>query len=127
MGKIFLIATTLFALILTSCSTASVRLLPGSKGVHKVLVRDIELEDAEEAAVKAAKDYCEERDQEAVFVKQKSNYTGKMDESTRKGVRAASDAVNLIPGAGLISSMGKAVVNDRDYFSGALFKCQAVN
>lgn len=127
MAKLFLIATTLFALTLTSCSTASVRLLPGAKGVHKVLVRDIELEGAEEAAVNAAEDYCEERDQEAVFVKQKSSYTGKIDESTRKGVRAASNAVNLIPGAGLISSMGKAAVNDRDYFSGAIFKCRSVN
>lgn len=127
MQKLFLIASALFAVILTSCSTASVRLLPGEKGIHKVLVRDVELEGAEEAAVKAAEDYCEERDQEVVFVKQKSSYTGKIDESTRKGVRAASNAISVIPGASMISAMGNAATNDRDYFSGALFKCKSVN
>ena len=114
-------------LILSSCSTASIRLLPGANGINKVFARDVELEKAEEAAVKAAKDYCDDKDKEAVFLKQKSAYTGKVDESTRKGVRAASNAVSIIPGASFIGSMGKAAMNDRDYLAGALFKCQAVN
>lgn len=117
----------LLGLILTACSTASVRVMPGEKGVNKVFARDIELEGAEEAAHKAATKYCEEKDQQAVFLKQKSAYTGKMDESVRKGVRATTRAVSVIPGASLIANISNSATNDRDYEAGVLFRCQRVN
>lgn len=120
-------ALSMLLLILSSCSTASVRLLPGEKGLNKVFARDIELEGAEEAAHKAAIKYCEDKSLHPVFLKQKSAYTGKMSEASRKSMRATSRAVSLIPGAGLIGSMGEAATNDRDYEAGLLFKCSNTN
>ena len=123
-----LVPMTVFGLILSGCSTAKVRVLPAEKGLVKVFARDIEVEGAEEAALKAAKEYCEERNREAIFLKQQSQYTGKMDESTRKGIRAGANAVDYVPGASLLSSIGKSVTGDRDYQAAALFKCQkAIN
>lgn len=115
-------------LSVVACSTASVRLMPGASGVHKVLARDIEIEGAEEAAHNAAVNYCEDKqpEQEAVFLKEKSKYTGKMDEDSRKGVRAASRAFSVIPGGFIIGAIGNKATDDRDYKAGLLFRCREV-
>ncbi len=124
----FLVSILAASAVLTACSTASVRIMPSQKGLVKVIARDIEMEGAEEAALKAATNYCEERDREVVFLKEQSKYTGSMDEATRKGIRSGAKAVQYIPGGGLLSSVGKGIAGDRDYQAAALFKCQkAVN
>lgn len=111
-----------------SCSTAKVRVLPGDNGVHKVVARDIEKEGAEEAANEAARDYCKGRKQEAVFLSDESNYTGKMDEETRKTVRKASQAAVILGGVNSpVSTAGSAggmMTSDRDYEAKATFKCK---
>ncbi len=124
-----LLKLMLLVFILSSCSTAIVRVLPGQNGVHKILARDIEQDTAEKAAYKAAKDYCEDKEpeQEAVFLKEKSIYTGKMDENARKGVRSVSKAIAFVPGGSILSSIGTKSTDDRDYKAGLLFKCQKVN
>ena len=127
MKNITLISLCVFALSLAACSTASVRVMPGENGINKVLARDIEVEGAEEAAHKAANEYCEKHDREAIFLKEKSEYTGKMDESTRKGVRSASKAVTSVPGVSLVGTIGSTITGDRDYRAAALFKCGKVN
>lgn len=109
-----------------ACSTASVRVMPGDKGVNKVVARDIELEGAEEAAHKAANEYCEKSDRQAVFIKEKSSYKGQMDEGTRKGIRSASNALYNIPGGAMLGNVGHSATNDRDYVSAALFKCSEI-
>ena len=53
-------------LMLAGCSTASVRVMPGDKGINKVIARDIEIEGAEVAAHKAAKEYCESKNKQLV-------------------------------------------------------------
>lgn len=116
-----LLLTASFSMV--ACSTASVRVMPGQKGLVKVFARDIELEGAEEAAHKAATEYCEEHEREAIFIKQKSAYKGTMDEGTRKGIRSTSKAIQNVPVLGFFGNIGQSVTGDRDYLSAALFKC----
>lgn len=130
------------ALLVQGCSTASVRVMPGEGGTHKVVVRDIEKADAEEAAANAAKDYCKDQGKHAVFVSENTKYTGSMDETTRNTVRNASKAASVIGfqnrsrttragqpmGApGTVETAGQAggmMTNDKDYQSEVVFKCQ---
>jgi len=113
------------SLSMVACSTAVVRVMPGEKGLVKDFARDIELEGAEAAAHKAANEYCEEHDREAIFLKQKYGYRGTMDEATRKNVRNTSKVVQSLPVVGIFGSIGASMTNDRDYLSAALFKCGA--
>lgn len=127
----------LLAGTLAACSTASVRVLPGENGLNRVMVRDIERDDAEEEAVDAAKEYCADRKQEAVFVKDKTAYTGKMDENTRNTVRKASTAAMVLGGGGVAArqttagailggagTAGHIMTNDRDYEVEVQFRCR---
>jgi hypothetical protein len=124
-------------LILTACSTASVRVMPGDDGIHHVISKDIEQEGAEEAAVKAANEFCEKRSQTAVFIQDKTQYKGDMDEQTRKNVRTASKVGTLMSGVGFgtrnhgagavlgtASAVGYATTSDRAYQNEVSFKCK---
>ena len=124
-------------MVLISCSTASVRVLPGENGENRVVSKDIEQEGAEEAAVKAANEYCEKRGQSAVFIKEKTAYKGDMDESTRKNVRTASKVGGIMSGVGFgthntgagavlgtASGVGYGMTNDRAYENEVHFKCR---
>lgn len=137
MKNIFIFAS--FLIIINACSTASVRVMPGEDGVHTVISKDIEKDDAEEEAVKAAQKYCKEKKQEAVFVKtEDTKYTGSMDENTRKNIRTASKVGMILGGAGTVGNrtrgagavlgtagtVGYGVTSDRDYTSQVKFKCQ---
>jgi hypothetical protein len=124
-------------LFLNACSTASVRVMPGEDGTNRIISKDIEQDGAEEAAVKAANEYCEKRGQVAVFVKEKTQYKGDMDEQTRKNVRRASQAGVLLGGVGVgtgrstvgsvlgtAGTIGYATTNDRAYENEVVFKCK---
>lgn len=136
----FTISPLLFAAIafLSACSTAKVRIFPGEI-THKVVSTDYEKDNAEEAAVKEATEYCRQRNKRVAFVnpQNQSQYTGQMDEKTRKTVRNASKAAmilsapvgvgsnsgavgGILGGAGII---GHSMTNDRDYRSEWDFKC----
>lgn len=122
----------------TGCSTAKVRVMPGENGVNQVLVRDIERDDAEVAAVDAANDYCKKQNRTAIFTKNKTSYTGDMDESTRNTIRKASGVATVLGATGVIPDdsraagailgsagvAGRSMTNDRDYQSQIEFKCQ---
>src|ERR1035437_6589538 len=91
---------TFLVLIMISgaaCSTAKVRILPGET-VNKVVSTDYEKDDAEEAAIKEATDYCKQYNKRVAFVNadKKSQYTGKMDEGTRSTVKKASNAAMIL-------------------------------
>lgn len=134
--------TSLFAIvsaliILNACSTASVRVMPGDDGIHRVVSKDIEQEGAEEAAVKAANEFCEKRNQTAVFVNEKTQYKGDMDEQTRKNVRTASKVGMMLGGVGYgtrnsgvgavlgtAGTVGYGATNDRAYQNEVRFKCK---
>src|SRR5437868_9622431 len=64
---VYTFAVLVALLILSACSTASVRVMPGEDGTNRVVSKDIEQEGAEEAAVKAANEFCEKRNQTAVL------------------------------------------------------------
>jgi hypothetical protein len=126
-----------FVVSLAACSTAKVRIMPGENGVNTIVSTDYEKDDAEEALVDKAKDYCKDSNKQAIFLKNGSNYTGKMDEGTRNTVKKASNAAILVGGAGygthnntaggVLSGagiVGRTMVNDRDYRAEAQFKCQ---
>lgn len=125
--------------LVSACSTAKVRILPG-EGVHKVVSTDYEKDDAEEAAVKEATEYCHKMNKQVAFVnsdKKSAEYTGKMDENTRNTVKKASNAAiilsgplgvgtrsgavgGILGGAGIV---GHEMTNDRDYKAEWDFKC----
>jgi hypothetical protein len=121
-----------------ACSTAKVRILPGEVE-NKVVSTDYESDDAEEAAIEAATEYCKKRSRNVAFINpdQKSQYTGKMDEGTRNTVKKASDAAIMVSGpvgvssrsagaAGVLGTagiIGRQMVNDRDYRAEWRFKC----
>lgn len=124
-------------LILSACSTASVRVMPGEDGTHRIVSKDIEQEGAEEAAVEAANEFCEKRNQTAVFVNEKTQYKGDMDESTRKNVRTASKVGMMLGGVGAgthnsgvgavlgtAGAVGYGATNDRAYQNEVVFKCK---
>lgn len=124
---------TLCALIgltfmLQACSTAKVRVMPGEKGVNKVVAKDIEQEGAEEAAIDAAREYCEKRNASFVVLKERTKYTGDMDESTRKTVRKASKTAQVLGGfntpVSTAGRVGTSMTNDRDYKAEVFFKCK---
>ncbi len=134
--KIYTLALSL--IILSACSTAKVRILPGET-VNKVVSTDYEKDDAEEAAIKEATEYCKLQNKRVAFVNpaNKSQYTGKMDEGTRSTVKKASNAAMILSGpvgygthngvaGGILGGagiVGHEMVNDRDYKAEWDFKC----
>lgn len=113
--------------------------MPGENGINRVSVRDIEKTDSEEAAVDAAREYCEKRGSEAIFIEEKeAKYTGSMDESTRDTVRKASTAAMILGptlgvathshvGGGVLGSagvVGHTMTSGKDYQSELKFKCK---
>lgn len=134
-----LLATAAFSLMTQGCSTAKVRILPGEDGNNQVVSRDIERDDAEEAAADEAKEYCEKQGKKLYVVKEeKTAYQGSMDEDTRKTVRNASTAAILLGGpTGVLSNSagvggavagagmaGHAMTSDRDYEARFTFTCK---
>lgn len=113
--------------MLQACSTAKVRVMPGEKA-NKVVARDIEKEGAEEAAIDAASDFCEDRNSSFVVLKESTKYSGDMDESTRNNVRKASKVATVLGGmnspVGTAGRAGKMMTNDRDYVSTVIFRCK---
>jgi hypothetical protein len=123
---------------LVGCSTASVRMMPGETQ-NRVTARDLEREGAEEAAVKAAGKYCEERGEDVVFVNNAdAKYTGELSESTRNTLRRGSQAAMILGGAGMVphrtrpyggllgtaGTVGYVMTNGKDYEASVDFKCR---
>lgn len=121
------------------CSTAKVRVLPGEDGINQVVSKDIEKDDAEEAAMEKALEYCEKQGKQLYVKKEeKTSYNGSMDEDTRNTVRKASKAAMIIGGpAGVLSKSagvggvvtgagmtGHVMTSDRDYEARFSFTCK---
>jgi hypothetical protein len=124
-------ASLLATALLAACSTAKVRILPGEDGVNRVVSRDIERDGAEEEAAKEAQEYCADRGQQMVVVREeKTNYEGSMNEDTRKAARNASKAAVILGGhVGPISDAGTAgyaMTSDRDYKAEFTFRCKPI-
>jgi hypothetical protein len=113
----------------------------GADGIHKVIVREEEKEEAEQSAISQANHFCEEQQKHAAFIEEKSQYTGKMDEGTRDTVRKASKAAAVVGGTlgtfgedrgtrnaggivGLGGVAGGVMTSGKDYTAEMKFKCQ---
>ncbi|MGE3261542.1 MAG: hypothetical protein AB7K68_07170 [Bacteriovoracia bacterium] len=115
------------ALLFSACSSAKVRILPGANGVNKVVSSDHEKEDAEEAAIKEANNFCEKQKRRMYVVKEnKTNYNGSMNENTRKGVRSASQTAAVL-GGGILGDAGMAgysMTSNHEYEAKFFFTCR---
>jgi hypothetical protein len=107
---------SILLMMLSGCSTASVRLKQGQNGVNTVFARDIELKDAEDAAHAAAKQHCELRKSNLIVLKEKSYSVSPADPKARYNQRSVTRQVSLVP--------GRAANDGREYQAGVLFRCQ---
>ena len=132
----FVIVGCALLLSVTACSTASVRVMPGEDGTNRVIVRDVEKHAAEEAAVDAAREYCEERGEEAFFISDDIQYTGDMDEAQREAIRRQSETATVLAGviraaeveeAAVVfegaGAAGRSMTSGRDYQAEVRFIC----
>jgi hypothetical protein len=110
------------------CSTASVRVMPNEDGTIRCLARDTTKDGAEEAAAKKAHRYCEDKNQEAVFIQDDSKYTGTMDEGTRDTIKKASTAAWMVGGFNSplsnAGTAGYAMTSGKDYEAAVTFRCR---
>lgn len=139
MKRLTVAATCLVAGMLTgACSTASVRVMPGEDGINQVIVRDVEKYSAEEEAVDAAHEYCEDRGKDAIFLTQSTEYTGEMDEAQREAIRTGADAATVLAGVmrttdeqdaaavfDAAGGVGRTVASGKDYKAEVSFTCRS--
>lgn len=122
------VITLLAASTLQGCSSASVRTMPEQDGTIRIVAKAPEKTDAEEAANEKALDYCKDRGQEAVFLKDGTKYTGDMNEQTRDTVKKASTAAQILGGFNSpVSDAGTAghvMTSGKDYEAEVVFKCR---
>ncbi len=138
--KIHLVLILSLGLFLISCAHhRDVR--PGN-GIHHVVVREQNREAAERNAIDQAEHFCKERNQHAVIIEEKkTEYTGKMDESTRDTVHKASTAAMVLGGGaggfgpthgtktagavlGTAGTAGYIMTGGDDYTADMKFKCE---
>lgn len=106
------------------CSSAQTRIMPGEGEKLKVVATDYAKDDAAEAAVDAANDWCEDRKKAALFYSESDpKYLGALDEKTTAGVRVASTMgwAMGIEGAGMA---GYAATADSKYEVQMTFSCR---
>jgi DNA-binding transcriptional regulator LsrR (DeoR family) len=80
---------------------------PGSKGIHRVVVRKQNQEQAEQLAISEAQDYCSQYNKAPGFLEEKTEYKGTMNESTRDTVHKVSNAAMILGGVGSTSRHGQ--------------------
>ena len=107
----------------------------GADGIHHVLVRAEHKEGAERKAIKEANHYCKEvqNGKHAVFVFEKTDYTGSMDEETRDIIKNVSTAAMMVgnrvdpmqtSGIGAAGMAGYMMTSGNDYAADMKFKCE---
>jgi hypothetical protein len=79
---------------------------PGADGIHRVVVVGEDTDEASKSAIKQSQHYCEEKKKEAVFVDEKKQYTGDMDEETYKSTKRIGKVAQVI-GGGVYTMGGK--------------------
>jgi len=135
--RTFCVLSILSIFAMTACSTANIRVMPGQDGTNKVVARDVDKYDAEQAAFDAAKTHCKERGQDAIFLSDDVDYTGNMDESEREAIRKTSDSATILAGviratdardAAVIfeggAAVGRSATSGKDYEAEVRFTCE---
>jgi hypothetical protein len=127
------------SLFLNGCRTTK-DVMPGENGINRVSLKTSDGDGGRNKAVKEAKRYCSKRNQEAIFLSDKTEYKGTMDEETRNTIRNASTAAMVVGGmaqsgavtplidpAGVLPAAGMAghiMTSNNDYQTEVKFKCQ---
>lgn len=132
-----LLVSAFWAVGISGCSTANVRVMPGADGTISVVARDVAKYDAEQAAFEAAKSHCADRGKETVFLADDVEYTGDMDESERESIRQASESATVLAGviratdardAAAIfeggAAVGRSATSGKDYKAEVRFTCE---
>lgn len=132
-----LLLSILAAFLMSACSSANVRVMPGPDGTITVVARDATKYDAEQAAFEAAKSHCADRGKETVFLADDVEYKGDMDESDRESVRQASESATILAGviratdardAAAIfeggAAVGRSATSGKDYRAEVRFTCE---
>lgn len=113
---------------------------PGADGIHRVVVRDSESESAERSAISQAEHFCQQYEKQYGIVNEKeTQYTGEMDESTRKTLKKASTAATVLGGGasvlgrngvrtggnvvGAAGTVGMIMTSGDDYIAEIRFRC----
>ncbi len=136
------LALGFLGLFMAACQTTK-DVMPGEDGINRVSLKTSDDEEGREEAIKEAKKYCEDKKQEAVFLDNKTEYKGTMDETTRKTIKKASTAAILVGGMsqtgswskgdtsndtgkvlGGAGTVGHVMVGDKDYQTELRFKCR---
>ena len=115
---------------------------PGAGGIHNVVVRGEDKEEAERSAISQAEHYCEQSSRHPAFLDSgKTTYTGTMDEKTRDTVNKASKAATVLGGTGAVfggssgvrtggnvlgaaGTVGGIMTSGNDYTAEMRFKCE---
>lgn len=90
----------LFALgfLVTACAHhRDVRL--GADGIHRVVVKSEDGDEGSRGAIEQANHFCEQRGQQAAFIKEEKKYTGQMDEQSYKNAKTATKVAKTVGGA----------------------------
>ena len=89
---------------------------------------------AEQEAVEAAREYCDKKKKEAVFLSDETKYSGDMDESARNNIRKGSKAAQILgmgtqntAGGGVLGAIGttgSTMTSGKDYRAEVQFRCK---
>lgn len=75
---------------------------PGASGVHRVVIPTDDPDKGNREAIDQANHYCDSIHKRAVFIDEKSNYTGSMSESDYKTAKTAAKVAQAVGGAGYV-------------------------
>jgi len=112
---------------------------PGADGVHRVVLKTDDTEQATRDAISQANHFCKQRNQMAAFVSEEQKYTGDMDEKNYKAAKTAAKVATMAGGtvgvfggrrestAGGVVATGGVIANEaigKGYTVDMKFKCQ---
>ena len=96
--------TMLFSLVILASCASHTHVRPGANGIHRVVIRGVEKQQVEQAAIREAGSFCGTKNMSPAFVDEKTAYTGSMDESTHKMIGKVTKAASV--GGGMMGVMG---------------------
>lgn len=71
---------------------------PGADGIHRVVVRSDDNDEASRDAIDQANSYCDQQKKSAAFVNENKKYTGDMDEQSYKNAKRVSSVAKTVGG-----------------------------
>lgn len=104
---------------LAGCAANTARIYEGKEGTFVAKANEEGKAEALNEAAEGAKDFCEDGDKRAIFLKDDVEYTGAIDEGAREAVRKAGEIIG-----GPIKALGKGnMASGKDYEAALSFRC----